>query len=169
MTQKESVANALYERGPAAPRGGREAVQKTGACTCFQIQHMAWNGSFRFPVSSRRHAFWSQAHCFVGRGIYALFCTHPFERRRCGATAAPCWKKRQRARTGRGPHDGIQRNGRGPDAGVAVSPWPAGTAAALRDERESGGGVRGRRWEGWAPADPPCHGPPGFGMGFRCI
>eukprot|EP00661_Eupelagonemidae_sp_cell13_P012983 gene12983-biopygen9527 len=31
-------------------------------------------------------------------------------------------EKRQRTRTGRGPHDIIQRNGRGPDAGSAVSP-----------------------------------------------
>eukprot|EP00661_Eupelagonemidae_sp_cell13_P022742 gene22742-biopygen20769 len=30
--------------------------------------------------------------------------------------------ERQRTRTGRGAHDGIQRNGRGPDAGAAVSP-----------------------------------------------
>eukprot|EP00661_Eupelagonemidae_sp_cell13_P012945 gene12945-biopygen4980 len=35
-----------------------------------------------------------------------------------GETAADA----DRTRTGRGPHDGIQRNGRGPDAGSAVSP-----------------------------------------------
>eukprot|EP00661_Eupelagonemidae_sp_cell13_P016583 gene16583-biopygen23283 len=33
----------------------------------------------------------------------------------------PIWDKRQRTRTGRGPRDRFQRNGRGPDAGVAVS------------------------------------------------
>eukprot|EP00661_Eupelagonemidae_sp_cell13_P015106 gene15106-biopygen23164 len=34
-----------------------------------------------------------------------------------------CWGERQRTRTGRGAHGRVRRNGRGPDAGVAVSPW----------------------------------------------
>eukprot|EP00661_Eupelagonemidae_sp_cell13_P014893 gene14893-biopygen5153 len=38
-------------------------------------------------------------------------------------TSTVPWDKRQRTRTGRGAHDRIQRNGHGPDAGVAVSPW----------------------------------------------
>eukprot|EP00661_Eupelagonemidae_sp_cell13_P024737 gene24737-biopygen5954 len=37
-----------------------------------------------------------------------------------------------RTRTGRGVHDGIQRNGRGPDAGTAVSPSEAGAQCRLR-------------------------------------
>eukprot|EP00661_Eupelagonemidae_sp_cell13_P018707 gene18707-biopygen18982 len=36
--------------------------------------------------------------------------------------AFKAWEKRQRTRTGRGAHDRIQRNGRGLDAGRAVSP-----------------------------------------------
>eukprot|EP00661_Eupelagonemidae_sp_cell13_P007658 gene7658-biopygen29 len=39
------------------------------------------------------------------------------------------WEKWQRTRTGRGPHDRVQRNGRGPDAGGAVSPLTGADAA----------------------------------------
>eukprot|EP00661_Eupelagonemidae_sp_cell13_P024710 gene24710-biopygen8958 len=42
------------------------------------------------------------------------------------------WERRQRTQTGRGPCDEMQRNGRGPDAGVAVSPLGETTADARR-------------------------------------
>eukprot|EP00661_Eupelagonemidae_sp_cell13_P025241 gene25241-biopygen17992 len=43
---------------------------------------------------------------------------------------AAVFGRNQRTRTGRGQHKISQRNGRGPDAGVAVSPSVAGTLAA---------------------------------------
>eukprot|EP00661_Eupelagonemidae_sp_cell13_P023745 gene23745-biopygen17848 len=47
--------------------------------------------------------------------------------------------KRQRARAGRGPHDRNQRNGRGPDAGTAVSPSTVRTTQAGRRNLRPGG------------------------------
>eukprot|EP00661_Eupelagonemidae_sp_cell13_P024329 gene24329-biopygen10431 len=41
----------------------------------------------------------------------------------CVSHPAPSAPREKRTRTGRGPHGNMQRNGRGPDAGLAVSPW----------------------------------------------
>eukprot|EP00661_Eupelagonemidae_sp_cell13_P013339 gene13339-biopygen3502 len=56
-----------------------------------------------------------------------------------GRTTSVSSEKRQRTRSGRGPHDDTERNGRGPDAGVAVSP-KQGTG-----NREQGTGNREQR------------------------
>eukprot|EP00661_Eupelagonemidae_sp_cell13_P009612 gene9612-biopygen21248 len=58
----------------------------------------------------------------------------------------PCHsEKRQRTRTGRGAHARIQRNGRGPDAGVAVSPIRGNMPAA---HGESCGPLVWLQWHG---------------------
>eukprot|EP00661_Eupelagonemidae_sp_cell13_P008141 gene8141-biopygen21126 len=60
------------------------------------------------------------------------------------------WEKRQWTWIGRGPHDKMQRNGRGPDAGSAVSPpvGRAGRDAAHRRRGDAGGPCGLRRHKG---------------------
>eukprot|EP00661_Eupelagonemidae_sp_cell13_P008905 gene8905-biopygen10691 len=50
------------------------------------------------------------------------------------------WWKRERTRSGRGPHDRLQMNGRGPDAGTAGSPWGG------HFRNTEGGGEEFRGW-----------------------
>eukprot|EP00661_Eupelagonemidae_sp_cell13_P019298 gene19298-biopygen17488 len=85
----------------------------------------------------------------------------PLVRGRCAHapacfTSMYCWGKRQRTRTGRGPHDEIQRNGRGPGADRTRA-WPF---LPLRDAtwRRWMHGRRRRRRIGGGRADMPRRG-----------